>query len=101
MLAGETAPYQRIASGTFRDLEFGDGGRNHVRVVAIGDRGWLFINSNFVSSFDLGDVYRPRRSCRRHRAPTQVTKSKGQLPGLRDFKGLSIDQAVRPRRGEY
>ena len=26
VLAGETAPYQRIASGTFRDLEFGDGG---------------------------------------------------------------------------
>ena len=59
VLSGEDAPYQRIASGTLSDLDHDAGGRNHLRVVAIGDRGWLFVNSNFVSSFDLGGVTGP------------------------------------------
>ena len=57
--SGAAPPYQQIAAGTLRDLDLSAGGRNHLRVVAIGDRGWLFVNGDFVSSFDLGNVTGP------------------------------------------
>ena len=98
VLAGETAPYQRIASGTFRDLEFGDGGRNHVRVVAIGDLGWLFINSNFVSSFDLGDVTGPGEVAVVTGAYTG-DEVEGAVTRFRDFKGYQLTKQYGPAEG--
>lgn len=29
------------------------GGSNHIRVIALGDRGWLFINRVFAGELDL------------------------------------------------
>ena len=46
----------RIGGGTLNTFNTGAGGRNHLRVVAIGERGWLFVNGEFVSSLDLSDV---------------------------------------------
>ena len=37
-------------------LDMTSGGKNHVRVVAIGKRGWLIINGRFVSSLDLSGI---------------------------------------------
>ena len=47
---------QRIGGGTIRNFDTSAGGRNHLRVVAIKERGWLFVNGEFVSSLDLSAV---------------------------------------------
>ena len=47
---------QRLGGGTLETFNTGTGGRNHLRVVAIGERGWLFVNGEFVSTLDLSDV---------------------------------------------
>ena len=99
MKSGSGPPYQRIASGTLSDLDLGAGGRNHVRVVAIGDRGWLFVNGNFVSSFDLGNVTGPGLVAvvTGAYAGDEVA---GAVTRFVELQGLSINQAVRPRRGD-
>ena len=35
-------------------IDVDPGGSNHVRVIAIGDRGWLIINGEFAGELDLG-----------------------------------------------
>ena len=47
---------QRLGGGTLNTFNTGAGDRNHLRVVAIKERGWLFVNGEFVSSLDLSDV---------------------------------------------
>ena len=47
---------QVIGGGTLWNLYIGEGDRNHLRVVAIGQRGWFFVNGEFVSTLDLSDV---------------------------------------------
>ena len=50
------ADNQRVGGGTLKTFDTGAGGRNHLRVVAIKERGWLFVNGEFVSALDLSDV---------------------------------------------
>ena len=50
---------QWVGGGTLKSLDTGAGGRNHLRVVAIKERGWLFVNGEFVSALDLSDVTGP------------------------------------------
>ena len=50
------ADTQRVGGGTLKTFDTGAGGRNHLRVVAIKERGWLFVNGEFVSALDLSDV---------------------------------------------
>ena len=50
------ADSQRVSGGTLKTFDTGAGGRNHLRVVAIKERGWLFVNGEFVSALDLSDV---------------------------------------------
>ena len=52
------ADNQRVGGGTIPTFDTGAGGRNHLRVVAIKERGWLFVNGEFVSSLDLAAVTR-------------------------------------------
>ena len=56
--AGANAPYERIGAGTVGSLNTGAGGRNHLMVVTIGERGWFFVNGDFVAAVDLGTVLR-------------------------------------------
>ena len=51
-----TADNQRVGGGTIPTFDTGAGGRNHLRVVAIKERGWLFVNGEFVSALDLSAV---------------------------------------------
>ena len=51
-----SAPLRKIAGGTVPGLDVGAGGRNHLMVVAIGGRGWVFVNGDFVSAVDLRSV---------------------------------------------
>ena len=50
------AENQRVGGGTIATFDTSAGGRNHLRVVAIEERGWLFVNGEFVSSLDLSAV---------------------------------------------
>ena len=45
-----------MGGGTIPTFDTSAGGRNHLRVVAIKERGWLFVNGEFVSILDLSDV---------------------------------------------
>ena len=51
-----SADNQRVGGGTIPTFDTSAGGRNHLRVVAINERGWLFVNGEFVSALDLSDV---------------------------------------------
>ena len=50
------ADNQRVSGGTLNTFDTRAAGRNHLRVVAIGERGWFFVNDEFVSALDLSDV---------------------------------------------
>ena len=45
-----------LGSGPLRNLATGAGSRNHLRVVAVGGHGFLFVNNYFVSLIDLASV---------------------------------------------
>ena len=47
------ADTQLLDGGILRTLDTSAGGENHVRIVALGERGWLFVNDDFVSLLDL------------------------------------------------
>ena len=53
----QTATYSnRIGGGTLGNFNTSAGGRNHLRLVAIGERGWFFVNGEFVSTLDLSPL---------------------------------------------
>ena len=54
--AGANAPYDRLGGGTVNKLNTGAGGRNHLMVVAIGERGWFFVNGDYVAWVDLSGL---------------------------------------------
>ncbi len=56
LITGDDAPYNEVATGPLKRFNTNAGGRNHLRVVAIRDRGWLFVNGDFVSTLDLSSV---------------------------------------------
>ena len=41
-----------LQAGTVQ-LDVNSGGKNHVRIVGIAERGWLFVNGHFISQLDL------------------------------------------------
>ena len=98
VLSGAAPPYQQIAAGTLRDLDLGAGGRNHLRVVAIGDRGWLFVNGDFVSSFDLGNVTGPGLVAVITGAYTGDEVA-GAVTRFENFKGYQLTKQYGPAKG--
>ena len=54
--SGSGAPYERIGAGTVGNLDTRVGARNHLMVVTIGERGWFFVNGDFVAIADLKTV---------------------------------------------
>ena len=54
VLARTGTSTELVGGGTLRTFDTSAGGRNHLRVFAIGERGWLFVNGEFVSTFDMG-----------------------------------------------
>ena len=53
---GSDSPNTTIAGGTLTTFDTSAGGRNDLHIVAIGERGWFFVNGEFISSLDLSDV---------------------------------------------
>ena len=52
----QNGTYQSLGGGTIKTLAQNAGGRNDLMVVAIGRRGWFFVNGEYVGSVDLGSV---------------------------------------------
>ena len=50
---------KRLGGGTLLNLSTDADGENHLRVVVIGERGWLFVNYDYVATIDLTDIERP------------------------------------------
>ena len=48
--------YYEMDDGWVPGLNIWDGGRNHLMLVAIEERGLFFVNGNFVTSLDLSDM---------------------------------------------
>ena len=44
-----------IASGEVSNLNLGGGRKNHLMVIVLQGRGWLFVNHTFIGAFDLND----------------------------------------------
>ena len=53
---GNESPREVVGSGKLAGLNTGAGERNHLRVVAIGERAWLFVNDEFASAFHIGNA---------------------------------------------
>ncbi len=51
--SGAFSQSEELQSKYSADIETATGGSNHVRVIAIGDTGWLIINGKFVGTLDL------------------------------------------------
>ena len=56
---GSGSESQVIANGTLRSFETGTGGQNKLWLAAIGERGLLFVNGDFISMLDLSDITGP------------------------------------------
>ena len=53
---GSSSENQDIADGTLRKFDTSTGGRNTLWLAALGGRGLLFVNGEFISMLDLSDV---------------------------------------------
>ena len=95
---GTDAPYDRVGGGTVGNLKTGSGGRNHLMVVAIGVRGWFFVNGEHIASVDLSSVAGPgdiaviTGAYTGHEVAGAVTRYEG-------FKGYALRKQYGPAEG--
>ena len=53
---GDVDTTQRLAGEFSSHIDTRPGGSNHIRIIALGDEGWLFINGAFVIELDLSGL---------------------------------------------
>ena len=53
---GSNSESHPIAEGYLSRFDTSANGRNHLQLVAVAERGWLFVNNEFISSLDLSSV---------------------------------------------
>ena len=90
---------QQIAEGRLNRFDTSSGGRNTLRILAVGDRGLLFVNGEFVSMLDLsthtvaGDI-----------SITTGNYEGGEMAGavtrFEDFSGTSLGHDYGPAAGD-
>ena len=54
--SGESGEYQLIEAASSSNIRTGIGAQNHLRVVAVDDMGWLFVNGAYESSLELSGL---------------------------------------------
>ncbi len=52
--SGISGEYERISGGRTTGLNLKEGEQNHIMVVVLEERAWLFVNQTFMGAFDLG-----------------------------------------------
>ena len=53
---GDAESTQRLADDISTHISTGPSGSNHIRIIALGEEGWLFINGVYVDKLDLGGL---------------------------------------------
>ena len=92
------ASSERIAGGTLR-LNTGAGELNHLRVIAIEERGWLFVNDEFVAPLDLNVVSEPGDVAVITGAFEGGERS-GAVTGFKEFQGSRLAKRYGPADGK-
>ena len=88
----------RLSSGNLHNFDTSAGGRNHLRVFATEERGWLFVNGVFVSTLDLsavtgaGDILIITGAFTGNQVAGAVTR-------YEDFQGNLLSKAYGPASG--
>ena len=97
--AGPFEPFDQIAAGTLLSLDVSSGGHNHLMVVAIGGRGWFFVNGGFVDTIDVSSVT--------HSGDVAVITGAyigdevaGAVTRYEDFQGYSLKRRYGPSDGD-
>ena len=92
---------ERIGGGTLSNLNTSDGGKNHLRVVTVRERGWFFVNDEFVSVIDLSDAKR-----RQDEYDVSVitgafagNEVEGKVTRFEDFTGTPLTKRYGPADG--
>ena len=96
---GDKAPREVVGRGTLRMFDANAGGRNHLRVVAIGERGWLFVNGEFVSTLDIGRVTKSGDVAVITGAHSGDEVS-GAVTRFENFKGSQLTRRYGPAEGK-
>ena len=98
--SGADVPYDDDGGGTLGNLDTAAGGRNHLMVVAIGERGWFFVNSEFVAALDLSAVA--------HSGDVSVITGAfsgdevaGAITRFEDFSGRRLSRRYGPADGKF
>ena len=97
--SGAGAPYDHVGGGTLSNLATGAGGWNRLMVVAIGDRGWFFLNGDFIVALDLssathaGDVSAITGAFTGNEVAGAITR-------FEDFSGRRLSRRYGPADGK-
>ena len=94
----ENGQYNGISSGSLLNLRLGNGDENSVLLLVIEDRGWLFINSQFVDDLDLRD-YSGSGSVWLGTGCTQGYKSGGSVTRFEELYVREITPSYRDSGG--
>ena len=96
--AGPFEPFEQIDAGALPGLDVSTGGLNHLMVISIGSRGWIFVNGDFVSAVDLSSV----TSVRDVAVITGAYRGgevAGAITRYQDFRGYSLKKRYGPTDG--
>ena len=93
-----SASGKRLGGGTFLNLSTDTDGENHLRVVAIGERGWLFVNHEFISAIDLTGIERSGDAAVITGA-LAGNEVEGASVGFEDFTITGLSRRHGPTRG--
>ena len=97
--SGDGPPYNHIGSGTLENLDIGAEGENHLRLFAISERGWFFVNGRFVSTLDLSDVT-AAGDVAVITGAFEGDEVEGEVTRFRDFSGTRLTKRYGPAGGE-
>ena len=97
--SGDGAPYNNVSGGTLSNLNANDGGKNHLRIIAIGKRGWFFVNDELVSDLDLSEVTRAGDVAVITGA-FEGDEVDGKATRFEDFTGTRLNRRYGPANGK-
>ena len=97
--SGDGAPYNNVGGGTLSNLNISDGGKNHLRIITIGKRGWFLVNDELVSDLDLSDVTRAGDVAVITGAFTG-NEVDGKVTRFEDFTGTPLTKRYSPADGK-
>ena len=57
--SGDLGDYEMLEAASSSNIRTGIGAQNHLRVVAVGETGWLFVNGAYEAKLELSDRVKP------------------------------------------